>query len=55
MNFFSEDTIKRIKQKELGVKIFKNLFDINFINDLNNIRLNKLKAKVIRQIGRAHV
>ena len=49
MNFFSEDIIKRIKQKELGVKIFKNLFDINFINDLNNIRLNKLKAKVIRQ------
>ena len=49
MNFFSEDTIKKIKQKEIGVKIFKNLFDTNFINDLNNFRLNKLKVTLNRE------
>ena len=49
MNFFSEDTIKKIKQKEIGVKIFKNLFDTDFINDLNNFRLNKLKATINRE------
>ena len=49
MNFFSEDTIKKIKEKEIGVKIFKNLFDTDFINDLNNFRLNKLKVTLNRE------
>ena len=49
MNFFGENIIKKIKQKEVGVKVFKKLLDINFINDLNNIRNNELKAKVNRQ------
>ena len=49
MNFFSEEIIEKIKQKEIGIKIFKNLFDVDFINDLNNIRLDALKAKIERQ------
>jgi hypothetical protein len=49
MSFFTEDTLKKIKQKEVGVKVFKNLFDVNFINDLNNFRMNKIKNIIIRE------
>ena len=38
MNFFKPSVLSKIKKEEIGVKVFKNFLDLNFLKELHLIQ-----------------